>query len=100
MALGYTGVELLRLLSQHPQVSCRPSRRARKPVCPFADMYPNLRVMSIWLFVTPDDARLTGAMWSFCDPMGWPWLQARELLAAGVKVIDRLLTSASKTWPI
>lgn len=40
---GYTGVELLRLLSQHPNVELTAITSRKEDGLPVADMYPNLR---------------------------------------------------------
>ncbi|MBP9063935.1 MAG: N-acetyl-gamma-glutamyl-phosphate reductase, partial [Aquabacterium sp.] len=37
---GYTGVELLRLLSQHPQVQLQAITSRKEAGLPAADMYP------------------------------------------------------------
>lgn len=86
---GYTGVELLRLLSQHPQVKLQAITSRKEAGLPVADMYPSLRGHVDLAFVTPDDARLTECdVVFFATPHGVAMAQARELLAAGVKVID------------
>ena len=53
---GYTGVELLRLLAQHPAgATCARSRRARKPARGSSDMFPSLRGRYDELaFIEPD----------------------------------------------
>ena len=86
---GYTGVELLRLLSQHPQVQLQAITSRKEAGLPVADMYPSLRGHVDLAFVTPDDAKLTECdVVFFATPHGVAMAQARELLAAGVKVID------------
>ena len=40
---GYTGVELLRMLSQHPNVELTAITSRKEDGMPVADMYPNLR---------------------------------------------------------
>ncbi|MFA5596767.1 MAG: N-acetyl-gamma-glutamyl-phosphate reductase, partial [Pusillimonas sp.] len=40
---GYTGVELLRLLSQHPGVELTAITSRKEDGMPVAQMYPNLR---------------------------------------------------------
>ena len=91
---GYTGVELLRLLSQHPQVQIQAITSRKEAGMPVADMYPSLRGHVNLAFVTPDDAKLTECdVVFFATPHGVAMAQARELLAAGVKVIGtRTLT--------
>jgi len=86
---GYTGVELLRLLSQHPQVQIQAITSRKEAGLPVADMYPSLRGHVDLAFVTPDDAKLNACdVVFFATPHGVAMAQARELLAAGVKVID------------
>jgi N-acetyl-gamma-glutamyl-phosphate reductase len=86
---GYTGVELLRLLSQHPHVTIRAITSRKEAGMPVADMYPSLRGHVDLAFVSPDDAALhTCDVVFFATPHGVAMAQARELLAAGVKVID------------
>ena len=86
---GYTGVELLRLLSQHPQVQIQAITSRKEAGLPVADMYPSLRGHVDLAFVTPDDAKLNECdVVFFATPHGVAMAQARELLAAGVKVID------------
>lgn len=86
---GYTGVELLRLLSQHPEVQLQAITSRKEAGLPVADMYPSLRGHVDLTFVTPDDAELSQCdVVFFATPHGVAMAQARELLAAGVKVID------------
>ncbi|HEY1392405.1 MAG TPA: N-acetyl-gamma-glutamyl-phosphate reductase [Methylibium sp.] len=86
---GYTGVELLRLLSQHGQVELRAITSRKEAGLPVADMYPSLRGHVDLAFVTPDDAKLAECnVVFFATPHGVAMAQARELLAAGVKIID------------
>jgi N-acetyl-gamma-glutamyl-phosphate reductase len=86
---GYTGIELLRLLSQHPQaelVTITGRRDAGTAVC---DMYPSLRGIVDLTFVEPDKAPLKECdVVFFATPHGVAMSMARELLAAGVKIID------------
>jgi N-acetyl-gamma-glutamyl-phosphate reductase len=86
---GYTGVELLRLLSQHPQVKITAITSRKEAGMPVADMYPSLRGRVDLAFTTPDEARLNECdVVFFATPHGVAMAQARELLAAGVKIID------------
>lgn len=86
---GYTGVELLRLLSQHPEVQLQAITSRKEAGLPVADMYPSLRGHVELAFVTPDDAKLNECdVVFFATPHGVAMAQARELLAAGVKIID------------
>jgi len=46
---GYTGVELLRLLAQHPQVKLQAITSRKEAGLPVADMYPVCVAMWTWL---------------------------------------------------
>lgn len=86
---GYTGVELLRLLSQHPEVKLTAITSRKEAGMPVADMFPSLRGRVDLAFTTPEDAKLTecDAVF-FATPHGVAMAQAKELLAAGVKILD------------
>lgn len=86
---GYTGVELLRLLAAHPQVELAAITSRKEDGLPVADMFPSLRGYVSLAFSAPEKARLTACdVVFFATPHGVAMAQARELLAAGVKVID------------
>lgn len=86
---GYTGVELLRILSTHPQAELTAITSRKEDGLPVADMYPSLRGRVNLAFSSPDKANLTECdVVFFATPHGVAMAQARELLAAGVKVID------------
>lgn len=86
---GYTGVELLRLLTRHPQVELQAITSRKESGMPVAEMFPNLRGRLDLAFSAPEEAGL-----EYCDvvffatPNGVAMQQARALLDAGVKVID------------
>lgn len=90
---GYTGVELLRLLSQHPAariVSISSRAEAGTRVDAF---FPSLRGHVDLSFVAPTVAPSTAAadgcdVVFFATPHGVAMNQARALLAAGVRIID------------
>jgi len=86
---GYTGVELLRLLTQHPEVQIQAITSRTEAGMPVADMFPSLRGRVDLKFTTPEDAHLTecDAVF-FATPHGVAMAQAKALLAAGVKVLD------------
>lgn len=87
---GYTGVELLRLLAQHPQVEVAVITSRSEAGLRVADMYPNLRGHYDDLaFSVPDTATL-GACDAvfFATPHGVAHALAGDLLAAGTRVID------------
>jgi len=86
---GYTGVELLRMLSQHPQAKLTAITSRKEDGMPVAEMFPNLRGHVDLAFSTPEKAPLTGCdVVFFATPHGVAMAQANELLAAGVKIID------------
>ena len=86
---GYTGVELLRILATHPQARITAITSRKEAGMPVADLYPSLRGRTDLSFTTPDDARLAQCeVVFFATPHGVAMSQARELLAAGVKIID------------
>ena len=86
---GYTGVELLRLLSAHPNVvlKCITSRsEAGKAV---TDIYPSLGGVCDLVFEDPEDADLRACDVIFsAAPNGVAMHHAPGLLDAGCKVID------------
>ncbi|MDL1861166.1 N-acetyl-gamma-glutamyl-phosphate reductase [Betaproteobacteria bacterium PRO7] len=86
---GYTGVELLRLLAQHPAVEVATITSRKDAGTRVADMFPSLRGRVDLAFATPDEAPLAKCdVVFFATPHGVAMSQARELLAAGVRVID------------
>jgi len=86
---GYTGVELLRLLAQHPEVELTAITSRKEAGMPVAEMFPSLRGRVSLAFSTPDDAPLKSCdVVFFATPNGVAMQQTRELLDAGVKVID------------
>ncbi|WP_311515373.1 N-acetyl-gamma-glutamyl-phosphate reductase [Oligella urethralis] len=86
---GYTGVELLRILSQHPQVELKAITSRSEEGVAVADMFPSLRGKVDLRFVTPENAALNQCdVVFFATPHGVAMSQAEELLAAGVRVID------------
>ena len=86
---GYTGVELLRLLAQHPEVELVAITSRKEAGMPVADMFPSLRGRVTLAFSTPEDAPLKSCdVVFFATPNGVAMKQTRELLDAGAKVID------------
>ena len=86
---GYTGVELLRLLARHPEVSLTAITSRKEAGMLVADMFPNLRGHVDLAFCDPQQAGLENCdVVFFATPNGIAMQQARELLAAGVRVID------------
>ncbi len=86
---GYTGVELLRLLAQHPRVEITAITSRKEAGMPVAEMFPTLRGRVDLAFSTPEAAPLKACdVVFFATPNGVAMQQARELLEAGVRVID------------
>ena len=86
---GYTGVELLRLLSQHPNVDLTAITSRKEDGMPVSDMFPNLRGRVNISFQTPDNAALEQCdVVFFATPHGVAMSQAEHLLANNVRIID------------
>ncbi len=86
---GYTGVELLRLLAQHSEVELTAITSRKEAGMPVSDMFPSLRGRVNLKFSDPQDAALGDCdVVFFATPNGVAMQQTRELLDAGVKVID------------
>ncbi|MDR5874377.1 N-acetyl-gamma-glutamyl-phosphate reductase [Halomonas sp. CUBES01] len=87
---GYTGVELLRLLAQHPQVSVAMITSRSEAGVKVSDMYPNLRGHYDTLAFSEPDADQLGSLDAvfFATPHGVAHALAGELLNKGTRVID------------
>ncbi|MBZ0092750.1 MAG: N-acetyl-gamma-glutamyl-phosphate reductase [Sulfuricellaceae bacterium] len=86
---GYTGVELLRLLAQHPEVVISAITSRKEAGMAVSEMFPNLRGRVDIPFSDPQSAPLKECdVVFFATPNGIAMQQARELLDAGVRVID------------
>lgn len=86
---GYTGVELLRLLAQHPGVELSAITSRGEAGQKISDMFPSLRGHVDLPFTDPAQANLKGCdVVFFATPNGIAMQQARELLEAGARVID------------
>ncbi len=86
---GYTGVELLRLLTQHPQTELMVITSRGEAGQRVSDMFPSLRGRVDLPFTDPGQAKLEACdVVFFATPNGIAMQQARELVDAGVRVID------------
>jgi len=86
---GYTGVELLRLLAGHPQVTLKTITSRADAGTPVSQMFPSLRRFVDLPFCHPDQAQLNNCdLVFFATPNGIAMQQTRALLEAGVRVID------------
>ncbi|MCU4636759.1 MULTISPECIES: N-acetyl-gamma-glutamyl-phosphate reductase [Acinetobacter] len=86
---GYTGVELLRILLRHPKAQVRVLTSRTEAGKPVADMFPNLRGHTDLQFsdLNIDDLKKCDVVF-FATPHGVAMQHAKELIAAGTKVID------------
>lgn len=86
---GYTGVELLRLLLQHPKVKIKAITSRNESGMSVSELFTNLRGHIDLKFSDPADAKLNKCdVVFFATPNGIAMQQAESLLNAGVKVID------------
>ena len=86
---GYTGVELLRLLAQHPAVEIVAITSRGDAGTPVSSMFPSLRGRVGLKFEDPAVANLKACdVVFFATPNGVAMQQAPELLESGVRVID------------
>ena len=86
---GYTGVELLRLLANHPAVQIEAITSRAEAGTAVARLFPSLRGHVALAFVEPSAAHLEHCdLVFFATPHGVAMSQARGLLAAGVRLID------------
>ncbi|MDP1596416.1 MAG: N-acetyl-gamma-glutamyl-phosphate reductase [Methylotenera sp.] len=86
---GYTGVELLRLLSVHPNVTLTAITSRGDAGSAVVDMFPSLRGYVDLDFLDPAQANLSECdVVFFATPHGVAMSQAQTLLDAKVKLID------------
>jgi len=86
---GYTGVELLRLLAQHPHAEIALITSRQEAGTPVSAMFPSLRGHVDLEFSAPSDAALKKCdLVFFATPNGVAMQQARVLYDAGVRIID------------
>ena len=86
---GYSGVELLRLLTQHPQVEIAVATSRQDAGKEVSAAYPSLRGRVALSFTQPDDPALKKCdVVFFCTPNGVAMGGARALLDAGARIVD------------
>ena len=86
---GYTGVELLRLLAAHPQAELRVITSRGEVGKKVSELFPSLRGYIDLAFSAPEQAALAECDVVFsATPNGVAMQHARELLKAGVRVVD------------
>lgn len=98
---GYTGVELLRLLAQHPDAHLEAITSRKEAGMAVSDMFPNLRGRVNLKFQDPAEAPLHQCdVVFFATPNGVAMQQAKALVDAGVKVIDLAADFRIKDVPL
>ena len=86
---GYTGVELLRLLAMHSEVEVNVVTSRAEKGLRVDSVYPNLRGFNDLMFVEPVIENLIACdVVFFATPNATAMHMAKDLLAAGVKIID------------
>jgi N-acetyl-gamma-glutamyl-phosphate reductase len=86
---GYTGVELLRILAQHPQADLRAITSRKEAGTRVADMFPSLRGHVDLAFTEAAGAGLDQCdVVFFATPHGVAMNEAQRLVDAGVRIID------------
>jgi N-acetyl-gamma-glutamyl-phosphate reductase len=86
---GYTGVELLRLLAQHPQVELKAITSRKEAGTPVARMFPSLRRRVDIAFTEPTPRALAGCdIVFFATPNGVAMGEARTVLDSGTRIVD------------
>ena len=86
---GYTGVELLRLLAQHPDAELVAITSRKEAGVRVADFFPSLRGRVELAFSDPADAPLNRCdVVFFATPNGVAMGEARALVETGVRIID------------
>lgn len=99
---GYTGVELLRLLAQHPDVSLQVITSRSEAGMSVSDMFPNLRGHVDLAFTAPDMEQMGECdLVFFATPNGVAMEMVPELLKLDTKVIDLAADfrlKSAQTW--
>lgn len=86
---GYTGVELLRLLAQHPEVELKAITSRKEAGTPVARMFPSLRRRVDITFTEPTPRALAGCdIVFFATPNGVAMGEARTVLDSGARIVD------------
>ncbi len=86
---GYTGVELLRILAQHPQVRLEVITSRQEVGLKVCDMFPNLRGRLDLKFSDPATAPISECdVVFFATPNGIAMKEAPSLLKKGLRVVD------------
>lgn len=88
-ASGYTGVELLRILSGHPGVHVDVVTSDSEAGKPVADIFPSLRGVTDLVLTRHDDEAIRDCeVVFFATPNATAMYRVPELLSAGIRIID------------
>ena len=88
-ATGYTGVELLRLLSSHPNIEITTVTSRSESGKAVSDYFPSLRGIYDLTFQTPEHAGLGKCdVVFFATPNGIAMNDAPRLLEKGIRIVD------------
>ena len=86
---GYTGIELLRILSLHPNVDIHHITSRNDAGSYVYEVYPSLRGVLNHKFISPDEINLKESdLVFFATPTGVAMEYAEDLINNGIKVID------------
>jgi N-acetyl-gamma-glutamyl-phosphate reductase len=86
---GYTGVELLRLLAQHPEAELAAITSRKETGVAVSTMFPSLRGRIDLAFSDPAKVDLTSCdLVFFATPNGVAMGEAQRLIDSGVRVVD------------
>jgi N-acetyl-gamma-glutamyl-phosphate reductase len=86
---GYAGVELLRLLAQHPDVELKAITSRKEAGTPVARMFPSLRRRVDLAFSEPSARALAGCdVVFFATPNCVAMSEARAVLEGGARIVD------------
>src|SRR5512134_148199 len=86
---GYTGVEILRLLAQHPGVELKTITSRKEAGTPVARLFPSLRRRVELAFSEPSARALAGCdVVFFATPNGVAMGEARAVLEGGARIVD------------
>lgn len=88
-ATGYTGVELLRLLSSHPNIEITTVTSRSESGKAVSDYFPSLRGIYDLTYQTPEHAGLEKCdVVFFATPNGIAMNDAPRLLEKGIRIVD------------
>jgi N-acetyl-gamma-glutamyl-phosphate reductase len=98
---GYTGVELLRLLANHPRVELSVITSRSEAGMAVSELFPNLRGHVDLAYSEPDSEQLKACdLVFFATPNGTAMKMVPELLDSGVRVVDLAADFRIKDIPV